>query len=65
MDWQACPRGTYSNALGLQAENECTPCDAGKYCDGEHLTAATGRFIVLLTFYSTQALWTPFKCKIF
>ena len=33
-NWQPCPRGTYSNQLGLREAIECTPCDAGKYCAG-------------------------------
>ena len=41
-DWQACPSGTYSNTAGLYNETQCLPCDAGKYCMGEHLTATTG-----------------------
>ena len=42
LDWQACPRGTYSDVLGLYMESQCKPCPAGKYCDGEHLTADSG-----------------------
>lgn len=42
LDWQACPRGTYSNVAGLYKESQCKPCSAGKYCDGEHLTSETG-----------------------
>ena len=42
LDWKACPRGTYSATTGLYEETQCNPCDAGKYCDGEHLTAVSG-----------------------
>ena len=41
-DWQACPSGTYSSTDGLYDVAQCLPCDAGKYCMGEHLTATTG-----------------------
>ena len=34
LDWQTCPAGTYGANTGLQKELDCTPCDAGKYCDG-------------------------------
>lgn len=27
-----CPRGTYSNATGLNHTSNCTPCPSGKYC---------------------------------
>ncbi|RUS80256.1 hypothetical protein EGW08_011985, partial [Elysia chlorotica] len=42
LDWQACPRGTFSSVLGLYDQSQCLPCSAGKYCGGEHLTAETG-----------------------
>ena len=45
-NWMACPRGTYSNTSGLYEEAQCTPCDAGKYCETEHLTQPTGKFLV-------------------
>lgn len=41
-DWQTCPSGTYSSATGLYDASQCLPCDAGKYCIGEHLTATSG-----------------------
>ena len=41
-DWQACPRGTYSDDLGLYEEEQCTPCPAGKYCDSAALSAPSG-----------------------
>ncbi|GIQ87851.1 hypothetical protein KIPB_009982, partial [Kipferlia bialata] len=28
-----CPVGTYSEATNLQDESQCTPCDAGHYCE--------------------------------
>jgi hypothetical protein len=42
LDWKACPRGTYSDVQGLYDESQCKPCSAGKYCDGEHLSAVSG-----------------------
>ena len=42
LDWQACPRGTYSSVTGLYDQSQCLPCPAGKYCGGEHLTTETG-----------------------
>lgn len=48
MDWQACPRGTYSNTTGLQDVSQCKPCDAGKYCELEHLTEPTGLGLISL-----------------
>ncbi|KAH3750574.1 hypothetical protein DPMN_185101 [Dreissena polymorpha] len=52
-DWQACPRGTYSNTTGLHNSSQCTPCDAGKYCGTEHLTQPTGEIheIIVSIFY--------------
>ena len=37
-----CPNGTYSNALHLAAESECTPCPAGFWCGEAGLTAPSG-----------------------
>ena len=34
-DWQPCPAGTYSDQPGLREALECTPCDAGHYCQGK------------------------------
>lgn len=34
-----CPNGTYSNRTGLERVDECIPCDPGKSCTGEGLTA--------------------------
>ena len=28
-----CPRGTYTNTLGLVHEDNCTACDSGMYCN--------------------------------
>lgn len=36
-DWQSCPAGTYSNTTGLQKAEDCTPCEAGQYCQGNRL----------------------------
>ncbi len=36
-----CPAGTYSATTNLNAEGDCTPCTAGKYCPNEGQTAAT------------------------
>lgn len=43
LDWKSCPRGTYSNVLGLYDESQCKPCPAGQFCDGEHLTTPSGK----------------------
>eukprot|EP00704_Kipferlia_bialata_P000894 g894.t1 len=37
-----CPAGSYSSLLGLQAEGECTLCEAGQYCSRTGLTAPEG-----------------------
>ncbi len=42
LDWQSCPAGTYGAKEGLVSLLECTSCDAGKYCEGTHLTAVSG-----------------------
>ncbi|XP_071497013.1 uncharacterized protein [Diadema antillarum] len=34
-----CPPGTYSNKTNLASVGECTPCDAGWYCDEAGLMA--------------------------
>ena len=34
----SCPIGTYGATVRLQAENECTPCTAGRCCDREATT---------------------------
>ena len=36
-------RGTYSAQDGIYELNQCKPCSGGRYCDGEHLPAPTGR----------------------
>lgn len=40
---ELCPRGTYGPNEMLSASVECTPCDAGAYCDGAGLTAVSGQ----------------------
>ena len=37
-----CPNGTFSDALGLSSEAECTPCTPGFYCGEAGLTAPSG-----------------------
>ena len=41
-DIPACPRGTYQDQYQATELDDCKPCDAGKYCDEEHLPAPTG-----------------------
>ena len=36
-----CPNTTYSNASGLEAADQCTPCDGGMFCASEGLTQPT------------------------
>ena len=36
-----CPRGTYSNQIQLENQEECTPCPGGYYCDEEGQTEFT------------------------
>ena len=36
-----CPIGTYSNRIGLSSVDECSPCDAGKFCNDSGLTEPT------------------------
>ena len=40
--WQPCPIGTYSAALGLSNETQCTSCSGGFYCESTNATAVTG-----------------------
>lgn len=47
LDWQACPRGTYSDVQGLYLESQCKPCTAGKYCGDEHLASVSGEETLL------------------
>ena len=37
-----CPRGTYGHSENLAAVEDCSPCDPGKYCSQEGLTAVEG-----------------------
>ena len=32
LDWQPCPRGTYSNNTGLSSIGQCVDCPGGQYC---------------------------------
>ena len=38
-----CLAGSYSTSTHLEAADECTPCDPGKYCDDTTKTAVTGK----------------------
>ena len=40
-DWQPCPAGSYGPVEGLTDSQDCTPCDAGMYCQGVNLTEPT------------------------
>lgn len=37
-----CPSGSYSNQLGLEAMNECTLCDGGRFCSVDGLSGPDG-----------------------
>ena len=37
-----CPRGTYRADPSGAESDDCTACDAGKYCGTEHMTAVSG-----------------------
>ena len=37
-----CPNGTFSNALGNEADSDCDQCNAGYFCNGQGLTNVTG-----------------------
>lgn len=37
-----CPEGTFGASKYLHLESECTPCLAGRYCEGKGLTNYTG-----------------------
>lgn len=47
---QGCHIGTYSKALGLKNETECTLCDYGHYCGQTGLNETSGRFIYFWNF---------------
>lgn len=42
-NWKACPDGTYSNQKQLEREQDCTPCDGGRFCRGVNLTAPSNK----------------------
>ncbi len=42
LDIRSCPRGTYSDEEGRYQEDQCKPCPAGQFCDGEHLSSPSG-----------------------
>ena len=53
LDLMSCPRGTYSDQLGLYEVAQCKPCPAGMYCDDQHLSSPAGnstKKVVLLKF---------------
>ena len=41
-----CPNGTFSDALMLSSESECTPCTPGFYCGEAGLTSPSGKAYV-------------------
>ena len=41
-DWSPCPRGTYSNDVGLSRASQCLPCPAGMYCSEPGAIEPTG-----------------------
>ena len=42
LNWRPCPAGTYSNETGLSRSKDCTPCEAGWYCEFPGQTGPTG-----------------------
>ncbi|CAK8677709.1 unnamed protein product [Clavelina lepadiformis] len=38
---RSCPPGTYRASVGAATIDDCTPCDAGKYCDELNQTSST------------------------
>lgn len=66
-DWRPCPLGTYSNRILLREERECTPCDAGKYCNEWNSTSfsgdcAAGYYCVLGSHTATPQLTNLTHC---
>ena len=57
LDWQPCPRGTFSNTSGLANEEECTPCLGGYYCSDLSQTEVSG--ICSGGFFCTSGVDTP------
>jgi len=41
-NWTPCPLGTYGSQVGLKNEEQCQPCDAGKYCNQLNSTSPNG-----------------------
>ena len=37
-----CPKGTYQPTRGTEREDDCLPCDAGKYCEERGLYKVSG-----------------------
>ena len=40
--WQSCPTGTFSTAVGLYNDSQCTSCTPGSYCASPNATTVTG-----------------------
>lgn len=54
-----CPRGTYSNASGLQSASQCIPCPAGAYCAGVGNLRPTGLCSAGYVCYGNASTPTP------
>ena len=39
---EPCPKGTYNNGTGLEAEADCTLCPAGQYCHQVGMSVPAG-----------------------
>lgn len=39
-----CPAGTYNPVTKRESVDQCVPCDTGKYCGTDGLTAVTSKF---------------------
>ncbi len=58
----ACPLGTYNPNTKLETVDQCTSCDAGKYCSGVGNTVTTSESLTLHSitsymFISAQTMW--------
>ena len=42
LNWTACPVGKYGSRSNLRSEDDCTGCDAGKFCSRTALSAPNG-----------------------
>jgi hypothetical protein len=52
-----CPRGTYGHIINLGSALECKPCDGGKTCSQNGLTAPDGDCDA--GFFCSSGSWTP------